>query len=105
MTLQSDWLTHVRRHLDRAQWHRDTTDDLDFARTELLGAIEDLWIAFDEIVKEQKDLRPIHLVDQHTYDGHETVCCGKYVRTYGPWREQTRTTIYPDRVTCKQSST
>ncbi len=97
MTEQRDWLDHVRRHLDRAQWHRDK-GDFEFARTELVGAITDIWTAADEIDEELATPRVVHLVTPE--ERSWTKCCGIWVQENGEWGQIPRVTLLPDNVTC-----
>jgi len=97
MTEQDDWLDHARRHLDRAQEHRDQ-GQLEYARTELVGAISDIWTAAREVEEAMIEPRVVHLAP-----GPGEIfapCCGIYVARRGEWSTMVATTNIPYDVTC-----
>ena len=96
---QTDWLTHARRHLERAEWHR-SNGDYEFARTELVDAVGDIWVAAREVDEERGAPRPVHLAPPH---GEIIMpCCSQIICTRGTWAQVHRTTLNPDQVTCKE---
>lgn len=103
MSAQGDWLEHARRHLDRAEWHRGRgEDDLVYARTEIAGAISDLWTAAQELEAELDEPRTIYLSPRF---GSSMAPCGEFIVRCGEWSRLTRTTTDASRVTCEDCRT
>lgn len=98
MSAQGDWLEHAKRHLERAEWHRDR-GEYEYARTELVNAIGDIWTAGREVDRESENPRPVHMAPPH--GDIFLPCCHDLIVTRGEWGQCHRITLNPDEVTCK----
>lgn len=98
MSPQLDWLEHAKRHMERAEHHR-SQGDYEYARTELVSAISDIWVAAREVDEERENPHPVHLAPPH--GEFFLPCCEGLVVRQGPWSTLSRITLDPDKVTCK----